>query len=236
MLARALFTFPARRAQRMAMPDLVERKWTAEDVRALPEDGNRYECIDGALLVTPAPSYDHGYAVEFLYDRLRDYVRANALGALRLAPADVEIVPGTMVQPDLFVARSADGARIRDWREIAELVLAVEVLSPTAAQPGFYAGIPRRPAPPLAGHSSRRLPNPAETSARRPRRVTRARAGLHFRHTWAGTAVASLPLSRGELVHCRSFAGCLPAGHPRTFLHDRPENPRNGRDRRYRGR
>jgi len=117
----------------MAMPNLVERYWTAEDVRALPEDGNRYECIDGALLVTPSPSYNHGYAVEFLRERLGDFVQRNALGQLFYAPADVELVPGSMVQPDLFVARSVTGARIRLSSDIAELVLAVEVLSPSTA-------------------------------------------------------------------------------------------------------
>jgi len=117
----------------MAMPDLVERYWTAEDVRALPEDGNRYECIGGVLLVTPAPSFNHGYAVEFLRERLRDFVRQHSLGQLVAAPADVEIVARSMVQPDLFVARSVSGARIRATSDIAELVLAVEVLSPSTA-------------------------------------------------------------------------------------------------------
>jgi Uma2 family endonuclease len=117
----------------MAMPDLVERYWTAEDVRALPEDGKRYECIDGVLLVTPSPSFNHGYAVEFLRERLGDFVRRSSLGQLLYAPTDVEIVAGSMVQPDLFVARSVTGARIRSARDIAEVVLAVEVLSPSTA-------------------------------------------------------------------------------------------------------
>ena len=116
------------------MPELVERYWTAEDVRALPEDGNRHECVDGVLLVTPAPSFNHGYAVEFLRDRLRNYVRTNELGQLFSAPADLEIVPGSIVQPDLFVAQSASGARIRMAQDIAEVVLTVEVLSPSTAK------------------------------------------------------------------------------------------------------
>jgi len=36
--------------------------WTPERVLALPEDGNRYEVIDGELLVTPTPRYDHQLA------------------------------------------------------------------------------------------------------------------------------------------------------------------------------
>jgi Uma2 family endonuclease len=128
----------------MAMPNLVERYWTAEDVRALPDDGNRYECIDGVLLVTPSPSYSHGYAVEFLRKRLSEFVELNSLGQLFYAPSDVEIVARSLVQPDLFVARSVSGAHIRSASDISELVLAVEVLSPSTAtrdrgvKRGFY--------------------------------------------------------------------------------------------------
>jgi len=41
----------------MHMPQL-QRRWTVQDVHALPDDGNRYEVIDGELLVTPAPRTD----------------------------------------------------------------------------------------------------------------------------------------------------------------------------------
>jgi hypothetical protein len=42
----------------MAMP-AHPTEWTVEMVRALPDDGNRYEVIDGELFVTPAPSVAH---------------------------------------------------------------------------------------------------------------------------------------------------------------------------------
>ena len=118
----------------MAMPELVERYWTAEDLRALPEDGMRYECIDGALLVTPSPRPVHQRAVVEILCQVRPFVAANRLGECMSSPADVELVPGALLQPDLFVARSHDGSRIRDWREIAGLVLAIEVLSPSSAR------------------------------------------------------------------------------------------------------
>src|SRR5713101_3981628 len=50
---------PARRAEHnMGMPETAER-WTAAMVRALPDDRNRYEVIEGELFVTPAPSWPH---------------------------------------------------------------------------------------------------------------------------------------------------------------------------------
>ena len=44
------------------MPALV-RRWTRDEVLALPEDGMRYELIDGQLLVTPSPRKVHQGAV-----------------------------------------------------------------------------------------------------------------------------------------------------------------------------
>jgi Uma2 family endonuclease len=118
----------------MAMPDLVERYWTAEDVRALPEDGKRYECIDGVLLVTPAPRYVHQFVVGGFHLALAPFVEASGLGVCLMSPADIELFPGTLVQPDVFVAVAKSGKRIRDWRDIATLRLAIEVLSPGTAR------------------------------------------------------------------------------------------------------
>ncbi len=118
----------------MGMAQLVERYWTAEDVRALPEDGNRYECVDGVLLVTPAPVYNHNDAIGAVYRLLYDFVVRCRLGRIMFAPADVELGHGTMVQPDLFVAASATGAPSEGPGDIDQLRLAVEVLSPSTAK------------------------------------------------------------------------------------------------------
>jgi Uma2 family endonuclease len=118
----------------MAMPNLVERYWTAEDVRALPEDGKRYECVDGVLLVTPSPLYNHNDAIGAVYRLLHDFVVRCRLGRIMFAPADVELGHGTMVQPDLFVAASVTGAPSEGPGDIGQLRLVVEVLSPSTAE------------------------------------------------------------------------------------------------------
>lgn len=118
----------------MAMPDLVERYWTAEDVRALPEDGNRYECIDGVLLVTPAPRWLHQRAVMALIRSLDAFVSDHSLGEFLSSPADIELEPGTLVQPDLFVALGWPGNAPYEWHSITGLLLAIEVLSPSTAR------------------------------------------------------------------------------------------------------
>jgi len=45
----------------------------------IPGDGNRYEVIDGELLVSPAPSWTHQRAVSELHVLLREYANANAV-------------------------------------------------------------------------------------------------------------------------------------------------------------
>jgi hypothetical protein len=59
----------------MAMPT-QHAGWTAEMARALPDDGRRYEVLDGALLVTPAPELVHQRAVMRLYDHLKNRTEA----------------------------------------------------------------------------------------------------------------------------------------------------------------
>ncbi|MDH5235567.1 MAG: Uma2 family endonuclease, partial [Gemmatimonadota bacterium] len=63
------------------MPALSERTyWTAAMVRELPDDGNRYECIDGELLVTPAPRWRHQDVVGEMYVRLRTWLEQERIG------------------------------------------------------------------------------------------------------------------------------------------------------------
>ena len=78
-------------------------EWTAELARALPDDGNRYEVLDGELFVTPVPARLHQRALLALYNRLKPYVVAHRLGELLLSPADIEFSSKRLLQPDLFV-------------------------------------------------------------------------------------------------------------------------------------
>jgi len=114
----------------MAMPHAAA-DWNVEMVHALPDDGNRYEIIDGELFVNPAPRLLHQAAVLQLLLRLDPYVRANRLGMVLASPADIIFDARTLVQPDVFVSLPFEGRRPREWREV-ELLLAVEVLSPSS--------------------------------------------------------------------------------------------------------
>jgi Uma2 family endonuclease len=118
----------------MVMPDAV-RVWTREDVLALPDDGNRYELIDGALLVSPAPSWLHQYAVARLYDRLHPYVTSQRVGTTVFSPADLDLKSDQFVQPDLFVTPlRPDGRQQMEWSEAGIPILVAEVTSPFTAR------------------------------------------------------------------------------------------------------
>ena len=117
----------------MGMPQATHG-WTAEMARALPDDGNRYEVVDGELLVTPAPRLLHQRAIFALVRVLYPYVDALGRGELFFSPADIEFDPRSLVQPDIFVAPFVEGRRPRVWTEIKGLLLAVEVLSPSTAR------------------------------------------------------------------------------------------------------
>lgn len=101
----------------------------------LPEDGNRYEIVDGALFVTPSPSYDHQFVVGELYARLLAYLKPTRLARPLISPSDVrrEDRRRNRVQPDVFVARYLDGKRPTFPIDLADLLLVVEVLSPSTA-------------------------------------------------------------------------------------------------------
>ena len=116
----------------MHMPDLL-RRWTREQVLALPEDGSRYELLDGELLVTPSPAGIHQRAVLKLYDRIAPYVRDHKLGALAISPADLDFGSGQLLQPDLFVGRIFQGREPIHWPEFGIPLLIAEVLSPSTA-------------------------------------------------------------------------------------------------------
>ena len=121
----------------MVMP--VTRRWTAADVRALTREDRawpRYELIDGELLVTPAPRGPHQFVILELAVLLHAYLKRVPIGFTMLSPADLELAPDTVTQPDLFVVPLGIeiAATIPEWSDIKSLLLAVEVLSPGSSR------------------------------------------------------------------------------------------------------
>jgi len=108
--------------------------WTAEMVRQLPDDGNRYEVVHGELLVTPAPRAPHQVIVLRLGAALLDYLKRHPVGVAYVSPADISWGrQDVLVQPDVFVV-SLEEARTGNWARMQSLLLVAEVLSASTAR------------------------------------------------------------------------------------------------------
>jgi Uma2 family endonuclease len=102
-------------------------RFTRADLDAMPDDGRRYELLDGAIIVTPAPSRDHQRAVLQIARLLGDAAPAD-LEAF-VAPLDTVLPTGDVLEPDVLVV-TRDDPHAKDVTEVP--LLAVEVLSPSS--------------------------------------------------------------------------------------------------------
>ena len=69
-----------------------------------------------------------------LFRLVDGFVHEHGLGITGMAPTDLEYSPIRMVQPDVFVLPTHAGKLPTDWHRLPELLLAVEVLSPSTAR------------------------------------------------------------------------------------------------------
>lgn len=109
------------------------KSWTYEDVCALPADGNRYEVINGELIVSPSPATLHqkisGRLHHFFYG-----LELTGLGSVFCAPMDV-IMPGCApVEPDLLFLLPEQLGQIQKNFIDGAPHLIVEILSPSTAR------------------------------------------------------------------------------------------------------
>ena len=126
---------PPRRAKSSAAALASEHpeqgKWTYDDWARLPDDGTRYEVIDGELYMTPPPSVSHQFTIANLLDAMSTFVRTRQLGFVLPLPIGVRL-PNQPVplEPDIIFVSAARKAII--GKEYIEGVpdLIVEILSP----------------------------------------------------------------------------------------------------------
>lgn len=104
--------------------------WTRADWEALPDDGSRYEIIEGVLFMSTAPSYFHQWIVKQFYRLLGAPAEARGLAFVDFAPIGVFMPGCEPVQPDLVVVLREHADIIRERRIYGVPDLIVEVLSP----------------------------------------------------------------------------------------------------------
>jgi len=102
---------------------------TYEDYCAVPQDGRRYELLEGELCVGPSPTSRHQRVSRNLEFILHAQVSARGLGEVLDAPMDVILDPGTVVQPDLLFVAASRLAIITERGVEGAPDLAVEIVS-----------------------------------------------------------------------------------------------------------
>jgi Uma2 family endonuclease len=115
------------------VPGPKQGEWTYSHYATLPDDGQRYEIVNGVLVMAPAPSPEHqSIAVRIAY-YVFPLVDLAGIGRLFTAPIDVELGPKNVFQPDIVVVLNAHLDRVADKKIIGAPDLVVEVASPSTA-------------------------------------------------------------------------------------------------------
>jgi len=115
------------------VPGPPQGSWTYDDYAALHDDGNRYEIVNGVLIMTPAPSPEHQDIVGEIFSALRTHIKLAGLGRVFTGPLDVDLGPKNVYQPDLVVVLNTHLDRVAEKKIIGAPDLVVEVASPSTA-------------------------------------------------------------------------------------------------------
>ena len=115
------------------VPGPEQGSWTYDDYASLPDDGQRYEVVNGVLVMSPAPDGPHQDAVLRIAHYLLVHVEFAGLGKVRVAPFDVQLSSKDVFQPDVFVVLNAHLSKMQKKKMIGAPDLVVEVASPSTA-------------------------------------------------------------------------------------------------------
>jgi Uma2 family endonuclease len=107
----------------------VDTRLTYDDLSLLPDDGKRYEIIEGELFVTLAPRILHQVVVSQLLFELLAFVRREGLGRVLVAPVDVVLSEFDIVEPDLVYVSNQHLSIITEKNVVGAPDLVIEVLS-----------------------------------------------------------------------------------------------------------
>ncbi|HEV2660380.1 MAG TPA: Uma2 family endonuclease [Ktedonobacteraceae bacterium] len=128
-------TLDVERAMHITPADWVpgpgQGNWTYNLYAALPEDGKRYEIVDGVLLdMSPAPGTAHQTVVLSLAAYMLAQIDHTGLGRTFTAPIDVELSPKMVFEPDVVVVLKAGRNKVQKSHIVGAPDLVVEVASP----------------------------------------------------------------------------------------------------------
>lgn len=112
--------------------------FTYDDYRLLPEDGKRYELIEGEFFVSPSPIPLHQTVLRRLKFALMEQLEHRGHAVIFNAPMDVILDPTNVVQPDLIILSSGRRYMITERAIEGTPDVLVEILSPTSLDRDTY--------------------------------------------------------------------------------------------------
>jgi len=115
------------------IPGPPQGSWTYDDYAAIPYDGNRYEIVNGVLIMTPAPTPEHQDIVGEIYSALRTCIKLARLGRVFTGPIDVVLESKNVFQPDVVVVLNEHLERIQAKKIVGAPDLVVEIASYSTA-------------------------------------------------------------------------------------------------------
>jgi len=107
-----------------------DRLLTYADYAALPDDGHRYQLLEGELVMTPSPSAWHQGVSREIFVGLVQFVHLHGLGDVFAAPLDVTLSDRNVLQPDILFISNERARILQGGRIIGAPDLCVEILSP----------------------------------------------------------------------------------------------------------
>jgi Uma2 family endonuclease len=110
-----------------------KKVFTYQDYLDLPEDGNRYEVINGELIMVAAPNTGHQIISAYIEVELYNFVKTKQLGQVLDAPIDVILSESNVVQPDILFISKENSSIITEKNIAGAPDLIIEIISPSSA-------------------------------------------------------------------------------------------------------
>lgn len=107
----------------------TSRIWTYDDLARLPDDGKRYEILDGDLVVSPSPTRSHHDALKriaWVFDQRLD---ARGIALVFFTSFDAILSPQRVLVPDLMIVRRERASIVRERGVEGAPDLVLEVMS-----------------------------------------------------------------------------------------------------------
>lgn len=125
----SVWPFPKLVSEERLLATRPQRGLTYEDYVRFPEDGRRWELLDGEAYMVPSPTPDHQDVVLRLAQQVAAHLDERAGGRVFIAPLDLVLAESNVVQPDVVFVSDADAHVISEKNIRGAPTWIVEVVS-----------------------------------------------------------------------------------------------------------